>query len=63
MRYAVIAGAFVAQVLVTPVAAQSSDKLTLADYLDWEGVAAPKFSPDGKQIIRIDQAAHAAQRA
>jgi dipeptidyl aminopeptidase/acylaminoacyl peptidase len=27
------------------------DRLTLADYLEWEQVAAPELSPDGKQIV------------
>jgi len=31
--------------------AQSSDRITLADYLEWEGVGAPRLSPDGGQII------------
>jgi Tol biopolymer transport system component len=31
--------------------AQSSDRITLADYLEWEGVGAPRLSPDGSQII------------
>jgi len=39
-------------VLAAPVAAaQSSDRITLADYLEWEGVGAPSLSPDGSQII------------
>lgn len=28
-----------------------SDRLTLADYLEWEGVQAPSYSPDGRQIV------------
>src|SRR5687767_15985218 len=39
-------------ILAAPVAAaQSSDRITLADYLEWEGVGAPRLSPDGSQII------------
>jgi Tol biopolymer transport system component len=39
-------------ILAAPVAAaQSSDRITLADYLEWEGVGAPSLSPDGSQII------------
>jgi dipeptidyl aminopeptidase/acylaminoacyl peptidase len=36
-----------------PLAAQSprSDRLTLDLYLEWEGVADPQISPDGRQII------------
>jgi Tol biopolymer transport system component len=38
--------------LVAPAAlAQNSDRITLADYLEWEGVGAPRLSPDGSQII------------
>ena len=33
------------------VAAQQSDRLTLADYLEWEGVQSPQLSPDGRQIV------------
>lgn len=33
------------------VRAQQSDRLTLADYLEWEGVANPQLSPDGTRII------------
>ena len=28
-----------------------SDRLTLADYMEWETVSGPQLSPDGKQII------------
>ena len=28
-----------------------SDKLSLSDYLEWEGVQTPSFSPDGRQIV------------
>ena len=28
-----------------------SEKLQLADYLEWEGVQTPTFSPDGRQIV------------
>jgi dipeptidyl aminopeptidase/acylaminoacyl peptidase len=31
--------------------AQQNDRLSLADYLEWEGVSAPQLSPDGRQII------------
>ncbi|MGQ0767433.1 MAG: S9 family peptidase [Gemmatimonadota bacterium] len=31
--------------------AQQSSKLTLDQYLEWETVASPRLSPDGKQII------------
>ncbi len=51
MKYTFAALCISAQFLAIPLAAQTSDKLTLTDYLEWEGVAAPKFSPDGKQII------------
>ncbi|HLA91548.1 MAG TPA: S9 family peptidase [Gemmatimonadaceae bacterium] len=33
------------------LAAQPSNRLTLADYLEWEGVGNPQLSPDGSQII------------
>jgi dipeptidyl aminopeptidase/acylaminoacyl peptidase len=32
-------------------AQRPSDKLALSDYLEWEQVQAPAFSPDGKQIV------------
>ena len=34
-----------------PVQAQNPDRITLSDYLEWEGVGAPRLSPDGSQII------------
>ena len=38
--------------VASPLQAQRpSDKLTLADYLEWEQVQAPSFSPDGRQIL------------
>ncbi|MGH7459769.1 MAG: S9 family peptidase [Longimicrobiales bacterium] len=37
--------------VVFPVAAQSPDKIALADYLEWETVSNPQISPDGKQIV------------
>ena len=40
--------------LLVPLAAQAqrpSDKLTLADYFEWEGVQAPTMSPDGRNIL------------
>jgi dipeptidyl aminopeptidase/acylaminoacyl peptidase len=33
------------------LAQDPSNRLTLADYLEWEGVAAPQLSPDGGRII------------
>lgn len=40
---------------ITPLRAQQSqppkDRLTIADYFDWEDVGSPSLSPDGKQII------------
>lgn len=32
-------------------AAQQPDRLTLADYLEWESVSGPRLSPDGRQIL------------
>lgn len=32
-------------------AEQRNDRLTLTDYLEWEGVASPQLSPDGKSVI------------
>src|SRR5687768_18619619 len=39
--------------LLAPVAETQrvSDRLTLADYMEWETVSGPQLSPDGKQII------------
>jgi dipeptidyl aminopeptidase/acylaminoacyl peptidase len=34
-----------------PAAAQKTDRLSLADYLDWEQVSGPELSPDGRQVI------------
>ena len=31
--------------------ASAKDRLTLADYMDWEDVSGPALSPDGRQII------------
>lgn len=49
-------GAFVRvlfAVLLIPTAAvaQQSDRLSLGDYLEWEGVQSPQLSPDGRQIV------------
>jgi Tol biopolymer transport system component len=43
--------AVVLLVSTTSALAQRSDKLTLADYFEWEQVQAPSFSPDGRQIV------------
>jgi dipeptidyl aminopeptidase/acylaminoacyl peptidase len=50
-RPAFLAGALCA--VAIPLAAQGprSDRLTLDLYLEWEGVADPQVSPDGRQII------------
>jgi dipeptidyl aminopeptidase/acylaminoacyl peptidase len=37
--------------LASPLAAQSRDKIALADYLEWETVSNPQISPDGRQIV------------
>src|SRR5512138_846919 len=39
--------------LAVPVAAaaQQSDRLTLADYLEYETVSSPQLSPDGDEIV------------
>lgn len=34
-----------------PAAAQTPDRIQLADYLEWESVSNPQISPDGKQIV------------
>jgi dipeptidyl aminopeptidase/acylaminoacyl peptidase len=34
-----------------PALAQRSDKISLADYFEWEQVQSPSFSPDGRQIV------------
>ena len=52
MRYPVLAAAAAALALAPAVSAQQpNNKLTLMDYLEWEGVGQPQFSPDGTQII------------
>jgi dipeptidyl aminopeptidase/acylaminoacyl peptidase len=50
-RPAFLAGALCA--VAVPLAAQGprADRLTLDLYLEWEGVADPQVSPDGRQII------------
>jgi dipeptidyl aminopeptidase/acylaminoacyl peptidase len=40
-----------ALVTANAFAQRPSDRLTLADYLEWEGVQAPSLSPDGRQIV------------
>jgi dipeptidyl aminopeptidase/acylaminoacyl peptidase len=54
MRLRSFAAALVALVLFVPLHADAqrpADKLTLADYLDWQGVQNPVLSPDGRQIV------------
>ena len=45
--------ALVALFLIAPAlhAQRPSDRLTLADYMEWESVSAPQLSPDGRQIL------------
>ena len=57
-RFRVVGVAAIALPLLTAISslpAQQSqppkDRLTIADYFDWEDVGAPSLSPDGKQII------------
>ena len=51
MRLAVVR-AVVAVLLVAPALhAQTPDRLTLADYLEWETVQSPQLSPDGNRIV------------
>ncbi len=48
--------AFAALALVPTLAdaqAPRRDKLSLEDYLEWEGVQAPQFSPDGQQVVYV----------
>ncbi|HEX8281862.1 MAG TPA: S9 family peptidase [Pyrinomonadaceae bacterium] len=37
--------------MLAPVQARQKDRLTVDLFLDWEMVAAPRISPDGKQIV------------
>ncbi|MEO7520296.1 MAG: S9 family peptidase [Gemmatimonas sp.] len=37
--------------IAQPASTPPKDRLTIADYFDWEDVSAPAMSPDGKQII------------
>src|SRR5690606_7742552 len=44
--------AVVAVLLVAPaLRAQTPDRLTLADYLEWETLQSPQLSPDGNRIV------------
>ena len=50
--FLIAAAALVAIAAAAPaLSAQRSDKLTLADYLEWESVGNPQLSPDGTRII------------
>jgi dipeptidyl aminopeptidase/acylaminoacyl peptidase len=40
-----------ATVVAQPRATPPADRLTFADYLDWEDVQGPELSPDGKQVL------------
>jgi dipeptidyl aminopeptidase/acylaminoacyl peptidase len=52
MRLAVGRAVLAVFVLVPALPAQRpADRLTLADYMEWETVSAPQLSPDGRQII------------
>jgi len=53
MRIAPVVLAFglVAAVSAPAQSQRPSDRLTLADYFEWEGVQAPTASPDGKQVL------------
>src|SRR5688572_16248480 len=45
--------ALLAVLLLAPAvdAQRPTNRLTLADYMEWETVSAPRLSPDGKQIL------------
>jgi len=51
MKRSLLVAAAVVLVLPAILSAQQSGKLTLTDYLEWEGVGQPQLSPDGTQII------------
>jgi dipeptidyl aminopeptidase/acylaminoacyl peptidase len=53
MMRALASRVFLLLVLVPPAlqAQRPTDKLTLHDYLEWETVQTPQFSPDGRQIV------------
>ncbi|MGH7460505.1 MAG: S9 family peptidase, partial [Longimicrobiales bacterium] len=51
MRFSTTAYALLLTAVFTPLEAQSPDKISLADYLEWETVSNPRISPDGKQIV------------
>jgi len=42
---------FASAPIVAGQAQRPSDRLTLADYFEWEQVQSPSFSPDGRQIV------------
>jgi dipeptidyl aminopeptidase/acylaminoacyl peptidase len=50
-RVAFVSPVFLLVLAAPPLQAQRpSDRLVIADYLDWEQVQSPVFSPDGRQI-------------
>ncbi len=51
MRYPLLTTLAATLVLASTAAAQQPDRITLADYLEWETVSGPQLSPDGRQII------------
>lgn len=46
-----LATAFPVTLTAQSAAAPPKDRLTIADYFNWEDVAAPVLSPDGKQVL------------
>ncbi len=46
--FCVLAATFL---IAADASAQSADRLTLEDYLNWETVSDPQLSPDGRQIV------------
>jgi len=51
MRSSILGAAAAVLLTVPALAQQATDRLTLADYLEWEDVGSPELSPDGRQII------------
>src|SRR5262245_61748269 len=51
LLFAAVALAVLPAIVKTQQPGPRSDRLTLADYLEWEGVGNPRLSPDAKSVV------------